>query len=132
MIMIDANVFLAYYNKDDVHHEAAVKVAEQIVSGLYGKFFTTDYILNEVVGVTLRKFGKKRAVILGQHILTSIFVVYIGEPVLKNAWSSFSQTSLRFGLVDCSSLAVMNELGTLLIATFDKEFEKVRGIKIIK
>ena len=61
MIFIDASIFLAYDNIDDMHHEKAIKFLEDIESWKYGQYFTSDYIINEVIGVTLRKLGKKHA-----------------------------------------------------------------------
>ncbi len=75
MLFIDANVFLAYYNVRDVNHTRAVRLWGKLESGKYGDYFTSDYVFNEVVGVTFRKFGKESAVVLGKHILKNIFVL---------------------------------------------------------
>ncbi len=131
MILLDANVFLAYANANDVHHAKAVGIFTAIESGIYGPPLTTDYILNEVVGVTFRKQGKKEAVSLGEHILKTIFIVYIDDHLLKEAWKLFATTNFTFNLIDCSNLVTMNMAKVEYIATLDKEFSKIGTINVI-
>lgn len=115
----------------DVHHERAQKVWQGIESGKYGECFTTDYVFNEVVGVTFRKFGKERSSMLGEHILRSILILNIDGHLLASAWDLFRNTLLQLNLVDCSNIAAMSLAKTITIATFDVEFTKVKGIEII-
>jgi len=131
MIFIDASAFIAHDNKDDVHHAAAAKLWQELESGKHGQLFTSDYVFNEVVGVTFRKLGRGRAIVLGQQILKSVFVINIDEHILAEAWKIFSKTELNFGLVDCTTLVVMELASSKAIATFDKEFGKVVGLDIL-
>ncbi|MBI4016449.1 MAG: type II toxin-antitoxin system VapC family toxin [Candidatus Aenigmarchaeota archaeon] len=124
MIFIDANIFLAYDNINDVHHQRALKLWQKIEDGKYGEYFTSDYVLNEIIGVTLRKLGKERAVILGTHIFNSMLVLNIDDHILRKSFRMFSQTELSLSLVDCTNLAVLDMVGAGMLATFDKEFEK--------
>ncbi len=131
MIFIDANIFIAYDNEKDVHHHQAKSLFEQIENGKYDHYFTTDYVFNEVVGVTLRKHGKERAIILGNQILESIFIINIDDHLLKQAWNLFNRSDLKLSLVDCTNLIVCKTANTQFIATFDKEFDKIEGLKRI-
>jgi len=131
MIFIDANIFLAYANENDVHHGKALQIFNAIESGVYGPPFTSDYVFNEVVGVTFRKQGKKEAIILGNHILNTIFMLHMDEHLLKEAWKLFATTNFTFNLVDCSNLVLMNLAKAESIVTFDKEFSKIGTINVI-
>src|SRR3989344_3628179 len=106
MIFIDANVFLAYDNVDDSHHVRAAQILQEIESGAYGQQFTSDYVFNEVVGVALRKLGKERAVILGEQILKSTFILNIDNQVLSASWRMFARTAYKLSLVDCTNVMV--------------------------
>lgn len=131
MIFIDANIFLAYDNVNDVHHNQAVKVLQQVVEGVFGDPFTSDYVFNEVAGVTFRKKGKDRAVILGEHIQKSMLVLNVDDHLLNDAWNFFAATHLSLNLVDCTNIILAKLARTNYIATFDKEFENVQNIQVI-
>ena len=131
MIFIDANIFLAFDNLNDVNHKRALKILEEAESGKYGDYITSDYIFNEIVGVTFRKKGRERAVLLGEQVLKSVLMITIDDPLLKKAWKIFSTSKLNLNLVDCTNLAVMTIVGTEFIATLDKEFAKVKSIEVI-
>lgn len=131
MLFIDTNIFLALDNIRDVHHNKAVELWKEIEAGKYGNYFTTDYVFNEVMGVTYRKFGKERAVLLGESILRSILIFNVDEHMLAAAWKIFSTIKWRLNMTDCTHIAVMEATSVLAIATFDKEFTKVKEINII-
>ncbi|MBI2667028.1 type II toxin-antitoxin system VapC family toxin [Candidatus Woesearchaeota archaeon] len=130
MIFIDANIFLAYDNKDDVQHKKAIAIWKEIEEGMFGRPITSDYILNEVVGVTFRKKGKQKALVLGEGIFKSMVIVNIDEHLLSEAWKFFSATELSLNLVDCTNVVVTKTVGAEHIATFDKEFQKLKTLNI--
>lgn len=131
MLLIDANIFLAYENLDDANHAQAVGLWREIEIGKYGFYFTTNYILNEVVGVTFRKFGKEKAVKIGEDILGSTSIFFIDAPMQTEAWKMFIKTSLRLNFVDCTHLIALQYANTSMMATFDQEFQKVNGITTV-
>ncbi|MBI4015926.1 MAG: type II toxin-antitoxin system VapC family toxin [Candidatus Aenigmarchaeota archaeon] len=130
MIFIDASFFLAYDNENDVHHSRALAILDDIEK--YGPVFTSDYILNEVVGVGLRKLGKERAVTLGQHILKTTFIINVDEHIFSESWGAFSKTDLNLSLVDCTTLVIMKLANAGKIATFDKEFRKINYLDVLE
>ncbi len=110
----------------------AIECWQALETGKYGPLFTSDYIFNEVIGVTTRKVGKKHAIIIGEKIIASIFIINIDDHLLRNAWDFFVKTKSAFNLVDCTTV-VTTQLGSMeYIATFDKEFEKIKEITVIK
>ena len=104
-IFIDASIFISYDNEKDVHHQKAVGIFLEIEKGKFGQCFTSDYILNEVVGVTFRKCGKERAVALGEHIMNTIFVLNVDDHILKESWKLFVN-NLNVDLGDKLYLAI--------------------------
>ncbi|HIH39750.1 TPA: type II toxin-antitoxin system VapC family toxin [Candidatus Woesearchaeota archaeon] len=131
MIFLDANIFLAHDNINDVHHEKALLLWKRIESGEFEQYFTSDYVINEVVGVTLRKFGKDRAIAIGKQILNAMNILNIDEHMLIEAWGIFTETKLALNLVDCTNIIAARIADAKFIATFDKEFKKSEGISII-
>jgi len=131
LIFIDANIFLAYDNINDANHKRALKIWEEVEIGKYGDYFTSDYVFNEVIGVTFRKKGKERAVLLGEQVLKSVLMINIDDHLLKEAWKIFSTTKLNLNLVDCTNLAAMKIAGAEFIATLDKEFIQVKGVEVV-
>ena len=131
MIFIDANIFLAYVYDNDVHHAAALRIWDEIVSGKYGRAITSDYVFSEVVGVALRKRGKSEAMELGSHILKSMFVSYVDESIFAPAWAEFSSSTISLSFVDWTHVIFMKSSQIEHIATFDKAFKEVKGISVV-
>ncbi|HLC81939.1 MAG TPA: PIN domain-containing protein [Candidatus Nanoarchaeia archaeon] len=131
LIFIDANIFLAYDNINDANHKKGLKILEEVEAGRYGDYFTSDYIFNEIVGVTFRKKGKERAVLLGEQVLKSVLVINVDDYLVREAWNIFSTTKLNLNLVDCTNLVMMKITGADFIATLDKEFTRINGLEVI-
>lgn len=131
MIFIDTNLFLARDNVRDVHHQKAVLIFQEIDQGVYGEPVTSNYIFSEVIGVTFRKEGKLSAVDIGEKIIGSVLQITIEQHLLERAWNFFKETSLSLNLVDCTNVIIIKMLGINYIATFDKEFKKIKEIKVI-
>jgi uncharacterized protein len=130
-ILIDASVFYALANYKDVHNKKAIELITDIFDNKYGEPFTTNFIFDEVVNVTMRKEGKKKARLIGQHLLESeVHMINLNRKVFKKAWQLFqSNNSLSF--TDCTSVALAQLADVKHIATFDKEFKRVKGIEVV-
>src|SRR3989344_9451196 len=125
MIFVDANIFIAHQNKEDVHHKRALEIMKDIENQSYGPAFISDYVFNEVVGITCRKKGKSDAVLAGEKMKRSMSIFNIDEHVLENAWNFFQETAFNFNLVDCTNINIVRTMEVEYIATFDKEFLKM-------
>jgi len=130
MILLDANVFIAFENKEDVHHQRAQEIFEGIDAGKLGKAFTTDYVFNEVIGVIYRKRGKERATAFGDYMRASVCIFVVDEHILSESWDFFKKTKLTLNFVDCTIVTVAGITNAISIATFDKEFSKVENINV--
>lgn len=130
-ILIDANVLYAYTNAKDAHYKESIDLMKKIIGGLYGIPIITDYLFDEIVSVVSRKNTRGKAKILGEYLLTSQFrFVRINTELFKQSWNIFT-THERFSFTDCTNIAVLQTFKIEYIATFDKEFKTVKGIRVI-
>ena len=118
-ILLDASFLVALENTDDIHHKRARELWESLANE---QKVISDYVFDEIIGVTLRKVGKDRARILGGRIIETVPLLMIDKELFKEAWELFKKENLSF--TDCT-LVVLAKLGKLSIATFDKELRKV-------
>jgi predicted nucleic acid-binding protein len=124
MILVDSCVFIAYANTRDVHHKKALKIMEDISSGMYGKPIFSDYIFSEVVTVMLLKTGFNHAKKFGTYMVSSEYELFkIDERTFEKAWKIFCDVQ-DMSFVDCTNLALMERFDIKKIATFDKGFLK--------
>jgi len=130
-ILIDSSVLCAHINNRDVHNKKAQIMLKEILSNKYAKPIITDYIFDESVTVTQRKTNKKIAVNMGIYLLNSeFFMVRIDQSVFRKAWDLFKKPN-TFSFTDCTNVAFMQIFGINKIATFDKEFKKMKSIKVV-
>lgn len=57
MIILDSSFLIAYHNKLDIHHAAAARVMEDLVSEKFGRALLLEYVFLEVVTVLLARPG---------------------------------------------------------------------------
>jgi predicted nucleic acid-binding protein len=92
----------------------------------------TDYIFGEVVTVSLiRLKSLEKATKIGE-ILKSLRIIDVEKSVFDKAWDIFCKqkaTSLSF--TDCTTISIMQENYIEKIVTFDGDFGKISGIKVI-
>ncbi len=133
MILLDSSVIIAYRNEDDVRHPDALRLFAELQKGRYAGALVTDYVILETVTAVKRLMGHDAAVETGEALLNSGDIsVMRSTQLLPHAWREFkarSGTNLSF--VDASSLAAMKLSGASRIATFDREFRKVKGIEVV-
>jgi len=114
---------VSYYNTRDSNHEKAKKIISDIITGKYGKAFTSDYVFDEAVTVCLiRTKSLKAARKLGEHLLKSeISLLKVTETVFRTAWKLFS---VKLSFTDWTNASFLKTYGIDCIATFDREFRK--------
>ncbi|MBI2654907.1 type II toxin-antitoxin system VapC family toxin [Candidatus Woesearchaeota archaeon] len=141
-VFLDASYFLAFYDKNDVHHERALLLSMKLDANEYGQSITSDYIFDETVSVALRKFGKENAQALGKQILGTVFIVQCDRHLFDASLEKFNSSKepfsftdcvsqAIFSFTDCVSQAIMDLIQIKYIVTFDKLFEKL-DVEIIK
>ena len=127
-VFIDASVFCAFANQNDVHHQKAVSILERLAND---EQITTDYVFDELVSVIMRRAGKDKSLEFGNALLNSeVFIAKIDSSTFQNAWGFFKDTE-KFSFTDCTILAFMKSLKIKKLATFDKEFKNVKWIDVV-
>lgn len=133
MIFLDTSFLVSYKIENDGCHQAAVKIAEEIISGKYGSLIISDYIFDETVTVI---FSRSKSLSIGIHtgneLRDSIEIIRVDDSIFENAWDIFKgQKNTRFSFTDCTTLAVMARERIKNIASFDKDFRVVKEINVV-
>lgn len=131
LILLDTSFIFSFLNSSDCNHRKALEIMRKIDGGEYGKPLITDYIFDELVTLVLIRSGPKYAVDVGSTLLKevhkgSVNMHHVTSKVFERAWSYFQLFhSRKLSFTDCVSLAVLKELGTDVIASFDGGFDGV-------
>jgi len=133
MIFIDSNIFISYYNEDDENHRLALNVIKDIEKNKYGATFISDYVFDEVMTVGLMRIKDKEKIIkLGSAILRSnIRILKVNKDIFKRTWQMFRGSTLKMSFTDFTNLVFMERFDIGYLATFDKDFKKIKGVNVI-
>lgn len=132
MIFLDSSFIVACKIEDDENHRKAIDYLTKIIEERYENFITSDFIFDEVVTVVFVKTKDINAAIdAGSILRVSSIIKKIDEDVFEKAWEIFkNQKNTKFSFTDCTTLALMAKERIKNIATFDKDFKKIKNIEI--
>ena len=116
-IILDSNIWIGYFNKDDVHHSSSVKLISTLSTS---NVYVTEYVVIESLSVLKMRKSEKVAMLcldVFQHTHT-IHVVPSGDIFKKtiNLFQTLSDKHLSF--VDMSLLSLSRDYE---VKTFDKK-----------
>jgi len=120
MTILDSNVWVAFFDKDDSFHRKAV----QIVSNLQERIVLPEYVLLEVTTVLSRKAGKSSADIFLQKVFANrdVQVLSSSQQFLDEVVQLYlSRTNKKLSFVDYALLYLS---GKMNVVTFDKDLKK--------
>jgi len=126
-IFIDTWAWYALADKSDAEHALAEETNKQLLDDGY-IFVTTNNVLSESVTLMRYKINHLIAVNfwnLTQQLVKSglVKVVRVNEWHEQKAWEIFEKYhDQKFSLVDCTSFAVMQDLGLSEVFTGDHHF----------
>lgn len=128
---IDTNVFVAYFNKRDFHHNRAFRLMQKLEGGEYGEIYISDYVFSEAVTVIALRTNFEKAIDVGNLLLeTDITVLRVDEEVFDDAWKIFQTAEMSF--TDCTITSMVKLLKIERLATFDEGFKKFNWLEIIE
>lgn len=127
MILGDASYFIALADAEDRWHRDAVRVQK----GLRDPFVVTDLSVAEAVTLTGARLGAKRGTTLFHFFKDSCEIVFVDEAVLSAAMARWLTHDARLSVSDAVSVEVMVRRGIARIASFDSDFDRIRGIERI-
>ena len=136
-IFVDTGVFAAYVIEKDPGHKSAVHTLSECMRGKHGSVFTSDFIYDEALTLTLARTSRcdtalrVHKLIFGEteELPHFVHMLSVDEPIRELAYTEF-QTTCKDGLsfTDTTTLVLMKLHEIPKIATFDKHF---RGRLII-
>ena len=133
MIFFDTSFLAAIELENDEKHEIAMNISKQIISGRYGSTYISDYVFDELISFLLgRTKDIQKVVKIGHSVKTSAKILRVSEAAFERAWAIFkNQKDTRLSFTDCTNITIMEENGINDIATFDREFQKIKGINVV-
>ena len=122
-IFVDTGYILALINTSDEHHERASDIASEIV----GRFVITEAVLTEISN-TLSRLRWRSASVAAIEDLRSdpdIEVVSISPELFDRAVKLYSsRMDKEWGMTDCISFIVMQDIGIIDALTTDDHFRQ--------
>ncbi|MHB8603157.1 MAG: type II toxin-antitoxin system VapC family toxin [Nitrosotalea sp.] len=128
MIILDTSFIISYFNTRDQNHSKAAKMMKQ----MHEPFCLTDYIFGETATVSLIRLKSiEKAAKIGE-ILKSLLIIDVEKSSFDKAWNLFcKQKDTALSFTDCTTISIMQENYIEKIATFDEDFGKIRGIRVV-
>lgn len=126
MIFVDTSFLISLLVKTDSHHEKALKIAESI----HERKVINSTVMNETLNAFTGKGGK-----IGKElyrIIEEMFdIEYLNQSDYEHAMEIYLHFDSSINFSDCTILSTMIRNKIDKIISFDSDFEKVKGIKII-
>lgn len=123
---MDTSAFLAIENRRDANHRRALACRDESLEG--GEpLVTSDYVLDESYTIIRLRAGHPIAVEFGEAVRASrvLRVESVTPQILDRAWVIFKTFSDKtFSFTDCTSFALMEELGITTVFTVDEHFRQ--------
>ncbi len=126
MIFVDTTFLIALLIKSDPLHEKALEVSKSI----HDRKVINNTVLNETLNAFTGKGGK-----VGKELyklINEMFdIKYLNSNDYEEAIDIYLDFDSSINYSDCTILTSMFKNGINKIATFDSDFEKIRGLTII-
>lgn len=132
-LVLDTSFLVAFYNRDDVHHEAAVPVMERFLTGDLGTGLLLEYVFMEVVTVLHAKLGLAEAVRVGELLLAARELTFVpcSDRFLATLETFRAQSDRGLSFADAAIVTMARLHPPGRVATFDRALGAVDGVKPI-
>lgn len=133
MVLLDSSFVVAYHNRRDVHHVAAVAAMEPLLAGQWGQALLLEYVFVEVVTVLLARRGLDVAVRVATTLLRARELQFVPcSDLFLDALETFrSQTQGTLSFTDAAIVTVARGHDESVVATFDTDFRGIEGISVL-
>lgn len=123
-VFVDASAYLSVLNKKDSNHKGALKISQEFFEG-GGEFVSSNIVIYEVYTVLSLRIDKRLVFEFKETLENSqTSIIYLNEEIEKIAWEIFErQTSKNVSFFDCTSFAVIKNLGIKSVFSFDRDFK---------
>ena len=136
-VFVDASAWVAITNRKDRNRGDAVKIFQRLLS-TQTALVTTNWTVYEALTIVKSHLGFSQAERLWQRITSRAVVelVAVDEQIETDALDLFWRYQDKtWGVVDCSSLVVMQAVGSRSAFAYDKHFVKASrqfGFTVVK
>ena len=121
-VFLDTSALFAVFHRDDIHHEAAARVWEELLRS-DSSLHTTNYVLVELGALLQRRLSIDAVDALATYVLPWVNVTWIDESLHARSMAGMLTARRRdLSLVDCASFAAMRKLGLRRVFAFDDRF----------
>jgi len=123
-VFVDTSAFIALLDPRDDCHDHAVHI-EQALSSQTAQLVTTNFVLDETYTGLRGKIQHSAILRFRDSVRQSqrLKVVRITEALEDQAWEIFARYDDKdFSFTDCTSFAVMQQLGITTAFAFDEHF----------
>ncbi len=118
--MLDTGVFYAFFDSKDAHHLDSTALLIHCLEGKYGQPFTSDYVVLETTLLAQRRLGSRVPLAFLDFLRESkIRTIVSGLEYYERALDLYYKNYPRLSVCDSASLAIMNDLGILTLASYD-------------
>lgn len=125
-VFVDTGAWVALRYRRDGHHARARTLLKRLRREGLG-LVTSDWVLAESVTLLKARGAVDHALALGEALLQGSLGRLVEPTPLRRqrAWELFGRyRGLRVGYVDCTSFAIMEELGLTTAFGFDDDFPR--------
>src|SRR5215207_2629067 len=135
-VFVDASAWLARMNARDLYADAA----RRLIDGCFANdisLVTTNWTSYEALSMVKSRIGSEAASDLWALLTLSVSVEFaeVTPPIERRALELFfGYEDKSWGVVDCASLVVMEELGCRQVIAFDRHFveaSRQRGFEVL-
>jgi predicted nucleic acid-binding protein len=131
VIFVDTSAWYADFVNDDENHSAA---REFFLSGSSSTFFTTEYVVTDVLNLlTVRGYADRAREVAVEFFEVKLAIVeWVTRTDVERAREVFRQFSdKRWSFTDCVSYAVIERLQIKKAFAFDRHFRQFGIVEVL-
>lgn len=130
-IFVDTGIFYAHHDRSSPRHDAAAAAVRELLSGTYGQAFTSDYVFDETVTLTLSRTGRVEAARkVGERIRGSgdypdaVSLLFVSSDCFERAVAAFDRfDDHALSFTDATTVALVEERDIDAVLSFDDDFD---------
>lgn len=132
-VLVDSGVFYAHADTDAARHTAAVRAFDALIDNELGQPYTSDYVYDEAVTLTLSRTGDfERARTIGRRIRgvgkfpRLVQIEYVTPPVFQNAVELFERyDDQHLSFTDSTTVALVEKHDIDAVLSYDGDFDGI-------
>jgi uncharacterized protein len=127
MIFVDSSAWLAVSDVRDGNHRSALEFHAKLIDGRAGRLLTSNFIMDETLTLMRKRAGADavKRFVAGLEASGSVQRIWVTPNHYQEALRLFlDQGKKNWSFTDCTSFAIMRELGIRTAFTFDSDFRQ--------